>query len=289
MLPSTAPNESRRARPLLGTLVDITVMGGAATARNDAISSAFSVIEKIHRLMSFQESTSDVSRLNREAVNAPVRVHRWTWEVLALANDVSSVSDGVFDITVAPHLVEHGFLPRIDAPATDPDARWSDVELLEGSRVRFRRPLWVDVGGIAKGFAVDRATETLASCGMMHAVVNAGGDLRAFGPRPQPIHVRHPSQPGRIVFLTHLENDSIATSAGYFARIGNAAPFVQPGSGRIYEGNDSVSVQNPACAVADALTKVVLMARDAAKPVLKHFKAVAHVIGEHSDGTPVTT
>ena len=250
------------------------------------MSHAFTVVGKIHRLMSFHEQSSDVSRLNQAAATQAIRVHRWTWEVLSLAHEISLASEGVFDITVAPHLVSHGFLPRIDAPSPDYAANWRDVELLADSYVRFRRPLWIDLGGIAKGFAVDRACETLAACGIKTAVVNAGGDLRTFGPRAEPVHVRDPAQPGRMLLLTHLENDAIATSAGYFSRIGNATPYVQPYTRGAYSGNASVSVQNPRCAVADALTKVVLLARDAAQPVLEQFNAIAHVIG--NDAAPVS-
>ena len=271
-------NESRRAQPLLGTLVDIRVSGGSPASRNNAVSNAFSVIERIHRLMSFHEQASDVSRLNREAATRPVRVHRWTWEVLSLANEISAASDGIFDITVAPQLVARGFLPQINAPEPDHAANWSDVELLDSSQVRFRRPLWLDLGGIAKGFAVDRASETLAACGIAQAVVNAGGDLRTYGLRPEPVHVRHPAQPGRMLLLTHLENDALATSAGYFSRSGDATPYVRPRTRDLYLGFESVSVQNPRCAVADALTKVVMLARDAAQPVLERFGATAHVI-----------
>jgi thiamine biosynthesis lipoprotein len=282
---SPPANESRRARPLLGTLVDILVTGGAKKSRDDAVSNAFSVVQKIHSLMSFHESSSDVSQLNREAAARTVRVHRWTWEVLALAHQVSKMSEGVFDITVAPQLVASGFLPSIDAPVPDPRATWNDIELLEGSRVRFRRPLWLDLGGIAKGFAVDRATETLASCGVTQAVVNAGGDLRTFGASAEPIHVRHPARPSRMIYLTHLENNAIATSAGYFSRIGDATPYVRPQTKTNYRGNDSVSVQNPVCAIADALTKVVLLARHTCQPVLSHFNATAHFI-DHEFGPP---
>ena len=101
----------RRARPLLGTFVEITAVGTPAPAIDAAIDAAFETIEIVHRLMSFHEAESDVSRLNRDAATHPVRVHRWTYEVLAAALALQRCSDGLFDVTVAPILHRLGVLP----------------------------------------------------------------------------------------------------------------------------------------------------------------------------------
>jgi hypothetical protein len=101
-----------RTRPLLGTFVEITATGRPAAAMHAAIDAAFAAVARVHRLMSFQESTSDVSRVNRHAATTAVVVHPWTYAVLTTAADLFRRSDGLFDVTVAPELQALGVLPR---------------------------------------------------------------------------------------------------------------------------------------------------------------------------------
>ena len=81
--------------------------------------------------------------------------------------------------------------PRGETPAAD-SAGWRDIELVDGNGVRFARPLRVDLGGIAKGYAVDLAVRTLQELEIDRIAVNAGGDLRIAGLQPRTIHLRHP-------------------------------------------------------------------------------------------------
>ncbi len=180
----------RRARPLLGTIVEIQASGNDAVSAR-AISAGFAAIEKVHRLMSFHEPQSDVSRLNFGANRCVIKVHPWTWKVLKTAQRLSSASDGVFDITVAPTLAAWGFLPQ--SGQKDPDATWRDIFLEENCGVRFARNLSIDLGGIAKGFAVDRAVEAMRRNGVRRGFVNAGGDVRVFGRNKHIVQLRHPA------------------------------------------------------------------------------------------------
>ncbi len=101
----------RRARPLLGTFVEIAVAGETFDAAEAAVEAAFSAVATVHRLMSFHETNSDVSRLNRGAASGAVRVHDWTYHVLDAARDLHGRSAGMFDISVAPALQKLGLLP----------------------------------------------------------------------------------------------------------------------------------------------------------------------------------
>ena len=107
----------KRARPLLGTFVEVTAEG-SADVLPDAIRAAFASIEDIHRLMSFHDPNSDVSRINGAEVEQEVGVDPHTFRVLDVARRLSDLSEGVFDITIAPVLVESGFLPT-RAPESD--------------------------------------------------------------------------------------------------------------------------------------------------------------------------
>src|SRR5262245_46578838 len=121
-MPSSLPS-IERARPLLGTTVAIRVHGLDENAAHRAIADAFEEIALIHRLMSFHEPESDVSRVNREAVDHEIEVHAATFEVLRQAEEISRFTDGCFDITIAPELVGLGLLPSIPSSrSADPRA-----------------------------------------------------------------------------------------------------------------------------------------------------------------------
>ena len=108
---ATAFDKIRRARPLLGTFVEIEVAGAGKSEMNAAIDAAFEAVASVHRLMSFHDPDSDVGRLNREARVRPVRVHAWTFRVLEAAVELHRRSNGIFDISVAAALQAMGLLP----------------------------------------------------------------------------------------------------------------------------------------------------------------------------------
>jgi thiamine biosynthesis lipoprotein len=277
-------SEIRRARPLLGTLVEIAAHGPDAEA---AVAAAFRAVEQVHALMSYHDPASDLSRLNREAAARPVTIDPWTWRVLAAARDFSAASDGLFDITVAPALTRLGYLPRHeDFPRACGHADWRCIELLPRHQVRFARPLHIDLGGIAKGFAVDKAIEALQAGGVTRARVNAGGDLRRFGAGIEPLHVRHPDAPAVLLPLAELQDGAAATSAGYFAprqRGGRqVSPHIHPHTGQALASGASATVLAPDCMTADALTKIVLADCPAALPVLERYGARAILLDRDS-------
>jgi thiamine biosynthesis lipoprotein len=269
----------RRAQPWLGTLVDITVEG---TSSQDVVTAAFAGIARLHRLMSFHDVASDISRINRAAPGEVVDVDAATWHVLRLAREVTDLSGGAFDIACAPYLVDRRMLP---APEGDrPSARASAgvFALEDGYRVRKLAPGWIDVGGIAKGYAVDAAVASLEAAGVPGGCVNAGGDLRAFGTMRVPVAVRAPAAPGRAARHIMLCGEALATSASYFSRreqaSGPVSALLDARDGRPLVAASSASVRAARCAVADALTKVVLATGDCAHPALAAFGAAAFLI-----------
>jgi thiamine biosynthesis lipoprotein len=266
-----------RARPLLGTIVSLRVEGAAGWI-DDAIERAFEAIVDVQRRMSFQDPDSELSQLNRLAVRAPQSVSAATGRVLRAALALARASGGLFDPTIGGRLVAWQQLPAPGAADVDPAATWRDVELGRDWRVRFRTPLWLDLGGIAKGHAVDRAIAVLRASGMHGGVVNAGGDLRAFGDALEVVHVREPSDPARSRPLLHLRDGAVATSAGYFStRDGHSALVDTRGDGSLGHGV-SVTVCAPRALWADALTKVVLADADAAVPLLRRLRAQAALL-----------
>jgi FAD:protein FMN transferase len=268
-----------RARPLLGTLVAIRVYDLPEAAAHLAVDAAFAEIAAIHRAMSFHEADSDVSRLNREAFRRPVRVHAQTLAVLRLAQRVAEETDGSFDITTAAKLVAWRLLPPPSSCRPDPRANWRDIELHDDSSVRFLRPLWIDLGGIAKGYAVDRGIETLLANGARHCGVNAGGDLRVVGPKPERIWLRADARPGPFAALLELQDGSLASSG---MRRADGAPAAHvDGLCRRPAGRDAFAcVVAKSCAVADALTKPVLALGARCDAALQRLSATAHLLDE---------
>lgn len=279
---SRLSTEIRRCRPLLGTFVDISCQGSPG-----AINRAFAAIEKVHRLMSFHDLRSDVARMNRDALREPVKVHPWTWRVLKFAQQLSFRSAGVFDITVGRELAKWGYLPRLDKQVGH-GGNWQDVILEDGCSIRFRCPVIVDLGGIAKGFAVDRAVDALKENGIRCGIVNAGGDLKTFGPASQLVHLRHPADPTRAAGAVRLRERAMATSGIYFQRRSYRGDYVAPLlDGRTRQSGReliSVSVAAAECTTADALSKIVFLLREKAANLLSQYQADALLL-EHN-GTP---
>ncbi len=273
----------RRARPSLGTIVEISVNDRRRDSQlHAALNAAFTDIEQVHALMSFQAPDSELSRLNRDAAVRPQQVDPHTYAVFQAALRMAALSGGAFNPCIAPRLEEWGLLPRLEAPA-DFANDWREIELLPGARVRYARPVRVDLGGIAKGYAVDLAVGSLRRSGIENIVVNAGGDLRVAGPESHDVRLRHPSAPLYSAHTAGLRNAALATSAGYFSRrasvAGEVSALVNPRDGTPYLGGRSISVRAENCMTADALTKVVLFAPPAiAETVLDEFNAEAYVI-----------
>lgn len=266
-----------RAKPLLGTLVEISVVGLDEDAAHRAIDRGFAAVAEIHALMSFHDAASDVSRLNAHGFFG-TRVDPHTRAVLSRAQEIAEHSDGLFDVTAAAHLVSWGFLP---APAsTQPPesaASWRDI-VVEDDVVRFLKPLWIDLGGIAKGYAVDRAVIAMDLPPHVQAVVNAGGDLRVAGPHAEPVLLRSALIIDAVP-VVEIADGALASSSGREHQRPFHGSFVGPhvGRGGISVGAQRfVSVAAHDCLTADALTKVVLAAGIDAEPILGHFGAIAY-------------
>jgi len=258
----------RRARPLLGTVVEIRLHGVAPRAADRALDAAFDEIASVQECMSFHAAASDVARLNAAPAGVWLDVDPRTAEVLALMRAVASRSAGAFDVCVAPRAVDAGLLPAPSARAPDAAADWRDIELGAGARVRLARPLWLDLGGIAKGYGVDRAIAALLAHGVPRACVNAGGDLRAYG-AAETVYLR--AADGSVAGALELADAAVATSSS------GATPTHWRGTrGHAVAPGRSASVVAPQCALADALTKVALaLTPTAAQDVLAAFGAQA--------------
>lgn len=269
----------RRARPFLGTLVEITAWRGKACRLEQAVECAFGALERIHRLMSYHEPGSDVSRLNR-AGKVPVVVHEWTYSVLQTSSELQHQSKGLFNIAVAPTLERLGLLPRSVERSRQPADLGQEgaVELFAGNRARLRaQGSRIDLGGIAKGFAVDQAIGVLREHGVLSGLVNAGGDLAGFGPHEHLIAIRDPRDPARLLARTALRDAALASSGLHFGFFGRSqhCSIIDPRAKQPVTAISGASVRAASCTIADALTKVVMLVGTAASDVLDGYGASA--------------
>lgn len=241
------------ARVLLGTLVRIRAEHRTPALAKAAIEGAFAEIADIHRLMSFHDPLSDLSRLNRAEPGAWIPLDPRTAEVLDFALAMARRSAGAFDPTVGAKAVAAASLPCPDeAEPVDPQADWRDVTVA-GDAARRTRRLWIDLGGVAKGYAVDRAIAHLRDQGATSGCVDAGGDLRVFGKTPALIGLRVAGS--NTAPILEIEDGAVASSGGDPSvatrhwRAGEAQPIRR---------DHFACVTAPTCMAADALTKVVL-------------------------------
>jgi thiamine biosynthesis lipoprotein len=265
--------------------VEITVQARDTKHCDTGLEQAFAAILHVQREMSFHDAGSTLSCINATAFTTPVTVEAKTFRVLRTARLLYSLSNGLFDPTIASHLQRAGFLP-LSPGQTLTNCSFDDVEFLHQKRIRFRQAgVRLDLGGIAKGFAVDEAVSALRRAGITSGLVNAGGDLRAFGSQSFVVGIRDAQNPGKKSASFAIKNIALATSGHYFAERlmpgPDIGPFVDPRIGKLSGELASVTVAARTALVADALTKVVMLDPENSLPVLRRFAAESLVQTEN--------
>jgi len=218
--------------------------------------------------------SSDVNRINRSAGNDGVRVSPETVEVIKRAQEVSKLSGGGFDITIAPLVQlwrkarERGMPPEMEeVKETLNLVNFRSLRTHYGGKVLLKKKgMAIDLGGIAKGYAVDRAFELLKGLGYRNLVVNAGGDLRVGGSKPDgpwSIGIQHPRDPEKILVRISLSDTAVATSGDYekffIHQDKRYHHILNPKNGFPAEGCQSVTVLHNEGATADALATAIFV------------------------------
>lgn len=259
---STAPFS--RARPLMGTLVSVQVwpdaeVRTAAQAREwvQAIEQALACVAQIARAMSAHDPDSDLGRMSRACAGECLQLNAHTVAVLQASQYWWRLSSGAFAPVRAAHaLARQGRRPGLCQTEAGAAFDLQSLQWLSSTEVRMPGPVALDLGGIAKGYAVDQAVACLARAGVAQAVVNAGGDLRVWGPGAQAVQLRHAGQGLRdrvLPIRCPVHNAALATSVALHPE----SEFVRTlASGR--QRWRSASVRAADCMSADALTKWAL-------------------------------
>ncbi len=263
--------EIRQTRLLMGTTVEIVANGENRAQLKTAVADAFAEMERLDRLLSSHRDDSDIARLSQSATGATVSPE--SAEVIALGLEIARRSEGAFDLTLGRLTT----LWDLDAPSPEvPDSQAIDAALagvgpealsLDGLQVKKRSPhLHIDLGGIAKGYVVDRAIAVLREGGVVSAAINAGGDMYLLGQRPQRpwrIGIQHPRQPDGVLEAVQIVDRAVVTSGDYerfFEQDGiRYHHLLDPGTGLPARACQSVSIITDSVALADALATAVFV------------------------------
>ena len=242
------PAWTRRAVPLLGTLVEVGVPAGQGAR----LQRAFDRIADIEAVLSRFLPESDIGRFNAAEAGHEFRVRDETVAVLRAARELQEASGGLFDVSLGSGpqhwIVVDGWLRKLD------------------------HAVRLDLGGIGKGFAVDEAVRALIDSGAEAGWVNAGGDLRVFGDVDLPVRRREEDHGGVRLFGT-LRDGALATSRFGAGSRSQGGMSCVPGADALPACQ--ISVAAPLAMWADALTKVVALSRDTEHPLLRRFEAMA--------------
>ena len=253
----------------MGTYVHVTLVTADSAATAPLAAKALGVFRRVDSLMSNWTTTSEVARLNREAAAGPVTVHPEVAQVLEYALKLYLQTDKTFDITVEPLVRAWGFLggrPQVpsDSAAAEAFRRVGagQVRFDPATRtLRFDNPgVRIDLGGIAKGWAVDVAAETLRAHGVQDALVDLTGNMVAMGhPANAPawrIGVRDPRDRVPYFARLSLSGEAISTSGKYeqfVAADGRTyGHIMDPRTGRPAEGLVSVTLVSKSAFTCDA-------------------------------------
>ncbi|HOY10835.1 MAG TPA: FAD:protein FMN transferase, partial [Candidatus Omnitrophota bacterium] len=267
------PAQLRRAsqtKVLMGTYVSVDVCyeRGKAAALSDAYDEVWARLKEVEGGMSIYDPQSEISQLNRSYPDA-VPVGHDLYYVLESSTRLSELTRGAFDITVSPlvHLwrdsAQEKRIPTKAQIALAKDGVGMPyIELLEDQRARLLKSgMSLDLGGIAKGYAVDEAARVLRSKGFQDFFIDAGGDLyvggRSCKGTPWRIGVRNPAQRDQIIDVVEVRNQAVTTSGNYeqyFEIDGQSySHIIDPRTGVPQKGIVSATVIAPITSEADAL------------------------------------
>lgn len=278
----------RTSRSVMGTRATIVFAHPSPNIAAVVMQAAFDEIAQVERTMSRFRTDSDVGRLNARR-ETWLTVTAATANVLRRALDIADLSEGYFDPCLDELISrwgfhDHNYPHRIPVPTA----------LLHPSKAPFYQGLTyrrrgqqkqfrltsqspgIDLGGIAKGYAIDQAARRLREGGVRHALINVGDDALALGGNPDGgpwrVGIRHPRQPGRLLQVLALREQAVATSgdyANYFTRRGRRfAHLLDPHSGRPAETHRSLTVIAPTAMLADALATAAFTSPPAKLPDL---------------------
>jgi len=262
----------KREADIMGTSCNVELWADDVAKGNADIERVFTEMRRIDTQMSVYKPTSEISRVNAEAADHPVKISKELYDLFATSIEYSKLTRGTFDITYASvgYLYDYRQHVRPNEAAIVaalPGIDYRHLRLLPNNTVKFdRKGVRVDLGGIGKGYAVDRGIAVLEAVGVKHAMVNAGGDTRIIGDRfgrPWIVGIRHPDDKNKIVLRMPLTDAAMSTSGDYERYFDEGGVryhhILDPKTGKSPHKVRSVTIIGPNATRTDALTKSVFV------------------------------
>jgi thiamine biosynthesis lipoprotein len=287
-----------REAAIMGTRIAVELWHGDAASADKAMQAVLDEMHRVDDLMSHYKPESQLSRINQRAALEPVHVDPELAMLIDRAEKLSELTDGAFDITYAS--VGYLYDYRAHRKPTEEQIEaglgainWRHVVVdLKRSTVRFTQPgVRIDLGGIAKGYAVDRSIAILRSLGVQHASVTAGGDTMIMGDRfgrPWVVGIQHPDDPEKVIARIPIVDAAISTSGDYeryFDEDGKRYHhIINPRTGKSAGELRSVTIIGPDATTTDGLsTSVFVMGPERGLALIERLGNVDAVI-VRSDG-----
>lgn len=271
--PARAEWVSRVDDGIMGTRMVVEVWTDTAAQGNQAIDSVLNEMRRLDESMSTYKATSEVSKVNAEAAKHPVKITKELFDLLTKAVEFSRITHGAFDITYASvgfmyDFREHEKPSEQQIAAALPAVNYKHL-LLDAKQqtIKFTQAgVRIDLGGIAKGYAVDRGIALLQAHGITHALVTAGGDSRIIGDRfgkPWIIGIRHPDDANQVIAKIPLVDTALSTSGDYeryFDENGQRYHhIIDPKTGKSASKVRSATIIAPTATQTDGLSKTAFV------------------------------
>lgn len=262
----------------MGACFSVILYGRDAGEMDEAIGAAFAEVWRLDEMLSIYRSTSEWSRINREAAREAVQVSSESFHLLTRCREYTLMSDGAFDIGIGSLLKTWGFhrgrgrMPgAVEIALSLGLAGFRHIDLdADRKTARFDRPgVCIDPGGIGKGYAIDRMADLLRRRGFEHALLTASGSS-IFGmgappgrPGGWPVHIRDPENPGKSTAQIDLKDESLSTSGRYEKMFlsdgGIYSHILDPRTGYPGQGVRQVSVITPCATDGEAWAKAYFL------------------------------
>ena len=297
-----------RSHVSMGSELRLTAWTSDEPAAVAAFDEAFAEFDRLDRLMTVWRNDSDVQRLNAAAGVEPVAVSPDVREVLHIARQVSEWTDGKFDVTFGAlsdvwrfdHDQDGRIPSAAEIAARLPFVDYTAVEVDDRAGTAFirRRGVRVNLGGVGKGYAVDRAVAVLRSRGVRNVMVQAGGDLYVAGRRGDRgwrLAIRDPRGPAEKMFAAvELSDATLSTSGDYerfFFRDGRRYHHIlDPDTAFPAAGSRSVTIVARSAALADGLsTGVLVLGPEKGMDLVERLPDVEGVIVSSSNGVMISS
>lgn len=278
---------------IMGTTIHVEVWHTDTAIGKQGIDEVLQEMERVNRLMSPYIEDSQLSKINQFAHEGPVEVDADLFTLLEKSLQVSQLTNGAFDITYASVGSLYNYRKKLKPNEQDLSAAKKFIDyknvLLDKEQLSVsyaKQGVKIDLGGIAKGFAVDQAIQHLSKLGIQHALVSAGGDTRILGDRlgrPWLVGIRDPQNTDDVIAMLPLQDEALSTSGDYERFFVEGAVkyhhIIHPTTGESATEVRSASIVTTDSTTADALsTSVFVLGAKAGLELLNSLDGVEGVI-----------